>query len=252
MEQSQNRQRHQTSSPELSTMNSEQPKVIFLDAVGTLFGVRGSVGGVYGAIAQEYGVKTNLEALDRAFVASFQASSPPIFPDVSAEKIPVAEFQWWYAIVKNTFERVGVFDRFTNFSPFFEQLYHYFATDKPWSIYPDTIPALTKWQNMGIELGVISNFDTRLDRVLELLELKQFFSSITISSLVGAAKPDRRIFKIAIEKHQCIPEQAWHIGDSWQEDYQGAAAVGIRSYLINRHDQTIFHKNQLHNLSWLG
>ncbi len=34
----------------------EKPKVIFLDAVGTIFGVKGSVGEVYSQIAAEFGV----------------------------------------------------------------------------------------------------------------------------------------------------------------------------------------------------
>ena len=45
----------------------QQPKVIFLDAVGTLFGIKGSVGEVYGQIAQKFGVEVSLEELDRAF-----------------------------------------------------------------------------------------------------------------------------------------------------------------------------------------
>ena len=32
------------------------PKIIFFDAVGTLFGIKGSVGEVYKAIAKKYGL----------------------------------------------------------------------------------------------------------------------------------------------------------------------------------------------------
>lgn len=37
----------------------KKPKVIFLDAVGTLFGVKGSVGTVYSQIAQDFGVEVS-------------------------------------------------------------------------------------------------------------------------------------------------------------------------------------------------
>jgi putative hydrolase of the HAD superfamily len=42
------------------------------------------------------------------------------------------------------------------------------------------------------------------------------------------------VFQAALEKHGCLPQQAWHIGDSWKEDYQGAIAVGIRAIWLKR------------------
>lgn len=94
--------------------------------------------------------------------------------------------------------------------------------------------SLNNWQHIGIELGILSNFDSRLHSVLQGLGLSHYFSSVTISTQVGAAKPDPRIFAIALEKHNCSPEEAWHIGDSIEEDYQGAKAAGLRGVWINR------------------
>ncbi|WP_143288144.1 HAD-IA family hydrolase, partial [Calothrix rhizosoleniae] len=71
----------------------------------------------------------------------------------------------------------------------------------------------------------------------EDLELKHFFSSITISTQVGIAKPDPKIFAIALEKHNCSPTAAWHIGDSIKEDYQAANTAGLRGIWINRHHE---------------
>jgi putative hydrolase of the HAD superfamily len=210
------------------------PKVIFLDAVGTLFGIRGSVGEIYGAIAGQFGVSVASELLDKAFMASFKASNPLAFPNVVPEKIPELEFQWWKAIAKATFERTGVIDRLWDFNAFFERLYTYFATEQPWYVYPDVFPALTYWQQQGIQLGIISNFDTRIYSVLERLELKQFFTSITISSKAGTAKPDSQIFFSALKKHACSSQQAWHIGDNLKEDYYGARAAGLQPFLIER------------------
>ncbi|MGK7876071.1 MAG: HAD-IA family hydrolase [Xenococcaceae cyanobacterium] len=212
----------------------EEPKVIFLDAVGTLFGVRGSVGEVYSAIARGVGVDVSPQSLNEGFSQSFKASKPLAFPGVDKEEIPEQEFQWWGAIVRATFERVGVFEQFPDFTAFFTQLYAHFATSKPWYVYPDVLPALKTWRQKGMELGIVSNFDTRLYKVIELLELREFFNSITISSTVGAAKPDSKIFTTALHKHNCTVQQAWHIGDSLKEDYYGARAAGIRPFLLQR------------------
>lgn len=211
-----------------------QPKVIFLDAVGTLFGVKGSVGKVYAEIAEKFGVVVAGKDLNQAFFQSFKTSPPPIFPDSKPEEIPECEFEWWHSIVLRTFQQVGALEQFSDFSAFFTELYTHFTTAEPWFVYPDVLIAIQHWQQLGIELGVLSNFDSRLYSVLHALELSQFFTSVTISCEVGAAKPDTQIFVTALEKHNCPPELAWHIGDSFQEDYQGALAARLRAIWLQR------------------
>lgn len=212
----------------------ERPKVIFLDAVGTMIGIKGSVGQVYSAIARSVNVDVPAAALEQAFRSSFRDSPPAVFPGVDFQQIPEKEFQWWNNIIRLTFDKVGVLQDFSDFSGFATKLYAHFATPKPWYVYKDIKPALKTWRSQGIELGVISNFDTRLYALIELLELRPFFSSITISSVVGAAKPDSKIFLTALDKHHCSPEQAWHIGDSINDDYEGAKKIGMKSFLIER------------------
>ncbi len=212
----------------------KRPKVIFLDAVGTLFGVKGSVGEIYSQLARDFGVEVSAQSLNKAFLSCFEAASPPVFPDVQQQDLLQYEFDWWFNIVSRTFEQAGVLEQFSDFPAFFSEIYIHFGTAQPWLIYDDVLPALTNWRKMGIELGIVSNFDSRIYSVLEALELKEFFSSVTISTQVGAAKPDPQIFAIALEKHDCPPTAAWHIGDSFTEDYHGARAAGLRGILINR------------------
>jgi putative hydrolase of the HAD superfamily len=157
-----------------------------------------------------------------------------VFSGVNSQEIPEAEYKWWKSIVANTFQEVGVFEQISDFPALFTRIYAHFATADPWQIYPDTMKSLQVWHQQGIELGIISNFDTRLYAVLELLGIRQYFQTITISSNAGSAKPDSRIFLVALEKHNCPPDQAWHIGDSPKEDYEGAKAVGIKPILIER------------------
>ena len=209
------------------------PKVIFLDAVGTLFGVKGSVGQVYAEMAQRFRVEVSAESLNRAFLQSFQAAPPPIF-SAKTEEIPKYEFEWWQAIAQRTFQEAGVLQKFPDFSSFFVELYKCFATAEPWFVYPDVRPALRHWRQLGIELGLLSNFDSRLYSVLQALDLAQFFSSITISTEVGAAKPDPQIFAAGLKKHHCTADVAWHIGDSLKDDYQGAKAAGLRAIWLKR------------------
>ncbi|MCL1473526.1 HAD-IA family hydrolase [Argonema antarcticum] len=212
----------------------QQPKVIFLDAVGTLFGVRGSVGEIYREIALRFGIEVSAKALDRVFYNSFKSSSRMAFPGVERQEIPNKEFEWWSAIAIQTFQEAGAFHQFADFSSFFAELYAYFAKANPWFIYPDVLPALEYWRKQGIELGIVSNFDSRIYSVLSDLHLAKFFTSITISTEVGAAKPESEIFVKGLHKHDCLAEAAWHIGDSFKEDYQGAKAAGLRAIWLKR------------------
>ncbi|WP_019499695.1 HAD-IA family hydrolase [Pseudanabaena sp. PCC 6802] len=219
---------------ELLLATTEHPKVIFLDAVGTLFGVRGGVGQIYSRFAREAGVSVAADAIDRAFRQSFQSAPRMAFPGVDRSDIPASEYQWWKAIAAQTFSLAGAIEQFDDFAQFFRPLYDYFELADAWFVYDDVPLALQNWQSMGIELGVISNFDSRLYPVLEALQLSHFFDSITISTEVGAAKPDPVIFQAGLSKHYCTAAQAWHIGDSYKEDRQGAVAAGIQGIWLER------------------
>jgi len=218
--------------------NIAKPDVIFLDAVGTLFGVNGSVGKIYGNIARDFGVDVSEMALNKAFRDSFRASTPPAFLGVPIADIPQHEYAWWRTIAAQTFTQAGVFPQFADFDACFTDLYGYFTTAAAWVVYPDVQPTLEHWRSLGIRLGVLSNFDSRLYRVLTVLKLADYFSTVTISTTTGAAKPDARIFKAALQQAGS-PAQAWHIGDSYTEDYQGAIAAGLRGIWIERHDDSV-------------
>jgi len=211
-----------------------QPRVIFLDAVGTLFGVKGSVGEIYREIALKFGVDIPANLLNQSFFHSFKAASAPAFPGVDPDQLPDKEIAWWREVVTNTFKQAGAWQHFADFNNFFIDLYTHFMTAAPWQVYADVRPALERWNRMGIALGVLSNFDSRLYPVLAALGLNDYFASVTISTEVGAAKPDPKIFAIALEKHNCRPEWAWHVGDSLEEDAQAARAAGLHGIWLRR------------------
>jgi putative hydrolase of the HAD superfamily len=212
----------------------QRPQVIFFDAVGTLFGVKGSVGQVYAAIAQQYGVEVAPKTLDRAFGRAFRAAGNPAFPGVAPSDLPMQEYAWWRTVAIATFDQAGVLNQFQNFDRFFTTLFQHFATATPWDLYDDTIPTLAQLRSVGIPLGVLSNFDSRLHQVLPALGLAEYFTSVTISTEVGTAKPDAQIFQHALAQHHCSPEQAWHIGDSLEEDYRAAMTAGLKGIWLQR------------------
>lgn len=86
------------------------------------------------------------------------------------------------------------------------------------------------------KLGVISNFDSRLDILLRNMKLNHYFDFILGSYQAGAEKPDKEIFKLAMkasELKDLKPHECLHIGDTPVTDYFGARSAGWYSLLIH-------------------
>ncbi|MEM9137060.1 MAG: HAD-IA family hydrolase [Cyanobacteria bacterium P01_F01_bin.42] len=231
-----------------------RPRVLFLDAMGTLFDLQRSVGEIYTEIASQHKIEADANVLDRQFRDVFKRHHAPVF---ASDKTPnvrtTLEKAWWRKVVLKTFQQTVDSLNIQSFDAFFDALYCYFSTEHPWSLFPEVIPTLDKWASQGIELGIISNFDSRLIQVLEALHLRDYFQSVTISSQAGAAKPDSRIFQSALEKHGCASALALHVGDQERDDYQGALSAQLNSIWLNRRaraSQQMKCVNSLDEIFW--
>jgi len=209
-------------------------RVVFFDAAETLFHVKGSVAEIYLRYAVQFGfVQTpdSLAAIQRAFRRAFQEAPPPIFAATDPTQLKQSERLWWFDIVHNVFYRVGMFQRFDDF---FERVFQVFEDPSSWQLYPDTVSTLARLKEQGRELGIISNFDSRLFAVIRGLGIADAFDTVTISSLTQAAKPAPKIFQTALDQHAIDPEEALHVGDSLRDDVKGAQNAGLHAVLLDR------------------
>jgi putative hydrolase of the HAD superfamily len=79
-------------------------------------------------------------------------------------------------------------------------------------------------------LGIVSNFTGNLTHCLDELGLARLFTAVSDSAVVGAAKPDPRIFRETLSALGGAPaERAWMVGDNFEADIGGAAGLGIRT-----------------------
>jgi len=120
------------------------------------------------------------------------------------------------------------------FDAFFDAVYRHFEDPPTWEVFQDVAPALSALRGLGCSLGIVSNFDSRVLRILEGLDLAPWFASVTLSSQVGVTKPDPAIFARALARHWADGAPAFHVGDSPVEDGEGARAAGLRAVLIDR------------------
>jgi putative hydrolase of the HAD superfamily len=208
-----------------------QVKIVFFDAGGTLIEPRDSVGEIYSRVAREFGFEGDPRILQQNF-ARYQ---PPLAFPASTPEAALSELEksWWRNFVKEVFAGLGSFPRFDEF---FDEIFERFRSRELWRVYDDVAPTLTELKRCGLRLGVISNFDSRLYDVLRACELDHFFDSVHVSSRAGAVKPDRAIFQAALSYHAVDAREAWHIGDSLREDFEGAVAAGLNTVLLDRDD----------------
>lgn len=207
-------------------------KAVFFDAAGTLFDTREPVGESYARIARPYGIDANAEAVNGAFRRFFRDTEPLAFgPGHTAQDLRRRERGWWRDLVVRSFAGLG---SFTDFEAYFDTLFEFFANPVNWVANPEALPTLRTLRESGLTLGVISNFDFRLYRILDGLGLSRWFDSITISSEAGYAKPSIRLFETALERHRLAPNEALHVGDSEHLDLAGASAAGLAAILLNR------------------
>jgi putative hydrolase of the HAD superfamily len=209
-------------------------RVVFFDAADTLFHVQGSVAELYLHHAVQFGFHQKPDSsieIAQAFRRAFREAPPPVFAVSEPAQIKQSERLWWFDIVHNVFYRVGMFERFDDF---FDQVFRAFEDHRAWRLFPETVSTLARLKAQGLELGIISNFDSRLFTVMRGLGIADSFDTVTISSLAHAAKPAPQIFRIALEKHAIDPEEALHVGDSLREDVEGARKAGLHTALLDR------------------
>jgi putative hydrolase of the HAD superfamily len=210
--------------------------VVFFDVAGTLIRVRDGVGAQYARVAGRFGLAADPRALEREFPRAFRAAPPMAFAGATAQAIPGLERATWRGIVRDVFAGAGLLDRFAPgaFDAYFDAVYRHFEDPGTWDVFPDVMPALAALRARGTSLGIVSNFDSRVRRILARLGLASSFQSVTLSSEVGATKPDRAIFARALARHGVDAARAVHVGDSPSEDCEGARAAGLRAVLIDR------------------
>lgn len=100
--------------------------------------------------------------------------------------------------------------------------------------FPDVPAALRDARSRGRRLVVVSNWDVSLVGVLAALGLGPLLDGIVTSAVAGARKPSPAIFEQALALAGAAPEEAIHVGDSVEEDVDGARAAGIEPVLIRR------------------
>ncbi len=227
-------------------MRNGNINTIFFDAADTLFYIEKGLGKTYASVANKHGGDPDPDHLRKAFSKAFTSAPPLAFGGVSNKERKVLEKKYWRDIVENVYTEVGMFEEF---DAHFDELFEVFRSEA-WAIFPETKDILRSLKEKNYNLGIISNFDSRVYDVMKDLEIHEYFDKFVISSEAGHAKPDPNIFHIALKEMGSNSKQCLHIGDHIYNDFHGARALGIRALLLDREDEyeSIGDQHKISNL----
>lgn len=208
-------------------------RLICLDAAGTLFRVRGSIGAIYAETAVAHGLPERrdlADVLERRFREIFPSMPAPVYRPRARVHNDRIDRAWWRLLVARVLEGLGPL----SFADFFDEVYAVFAQPSAWEAYPEVAEVLLDLRRRGLRLAIVSNFDARLFPVCEGLGLAAAVDAIVIAADVGVAKPGVGIFHAALQRFGLQRAGALHVGDSLEEDVQGALAAGLRPVYLHR------------------
>ena len=114
-------------------------------------------------------------------------------------------------------------------------MYDAFLAAKPhWRLKPGVFEVLTEIRANGWQVGILSNFDDNLEKLInEELGLSHLVDYLHISQVEGCEKPASEFYLGFLNRYQINIDEAVYVGDSYILDFLPAKNLGLRVWLID-------------------
>jgi HAD hydrolase, family IA, variant 1 len=118
-----------------------------------------------------------------------------------------------------------------------EALKFFGLTKTPWHFederpYEKAEAVLNALCERGYSIGVIANQALGTEKRLESWGLMKYIKLVVASAEEGVAKPDSEIFLRALKRADCLPENAFMIGDRIDNDIEPAKMLGMKTIWV--------------------
>jgi HAD superfamily hydrolase (TIGR01662 family) len=224
---------------------------IAFDAVETLIHPVPSAGAVYHRVGFRHGSRRAAEEVARRFRDVFASIEQSTDLDCGCNQAQepfhtceVRERLRWQRIVES------VLDDVLTPGECFEELFAHFGQPANWACFPEVGSALSELRRAGYRLAVCSNFDGRLNAVMDGTPELAPIELRVISSQVRYRKPSARFFQALTRAANCAAFQILFVGDDPANDVAAAEAAGLWAWQIDRdsglrEDQTLRSLDEL-------
>uniref|UniRef100_A0A1B6D276 Haloacid dehalogenase-like hydrolase domain-containing protein 3 n=1 Tax=Clastoptera arizonana TaxID=38151 RepID=A0A1B6D276_9HEMI len=217
-----------------------KPKLVTFDVTGTLLKFPMSVGKQYAKTGAALGIEVDPDLLQKNFKISYKKmlKEHPNFGQVTG----IGWESWWKLLVSLTFKNSLSENEF-NYSKVEKismRLIDVYKTSEGWELANGAVELLDTLKKKHIHLGVISNYDSRLNCILKDLKISEYFDFIIGSYEAKVQKPNKGIFELAEKMISYIkPNEIVHIGDSVELDFLGAQSAGWNAILVHKDINTL-------------
>jgi putative hydrolase of the HAD superfamily len=106
------------------------------------------------------------------------------------------------------------------------------AHSQHFDLYDDALPVLELVRGRGLKIGLLSNSSRDLGE--SVAPHRQYADAVLTSHAHGKTKPHESIFRAMLDLLAVAPDEAAMVGDTIEDDVEGALAVGMRAVLLDR------------------
>lgn len=219
----------------MSLLNVMKPKLLTFDVTGTLLNFRSTVGQQYAKVADSFGINAKPELLTTKFKTTFKkmAADHPNFGQVTG----IGWEAWWKQLVFVTFQESLSSSEFDPYKVerISNRLIDVYKTPECWELANSALELLGYLKDKNLPIGVISNYDPRIEIILESVNIRHYFKFVVASYEAKCQKPDLSIFKLVEQMNQNLrSNEILHIGDSPELDYFAAVNAGWNAILVRK------------------
>ncbi len=202
------------------------PRAILLDALGTLVALEPPAATLAQLVRERHGVEVTSADATRALRAEMAHYRANCIRAADAGSLAALRLECAALVGRELGGPLAALDAAVLVPTLLESIRFH--------AYPEVPATLARLRDEGFALVVASNWDVSLHDVLERTGLDALLDGVVTSAEVGVAKPDARLFAAALAVAGVGPAQALHVGDSFEEDFEGALRAGLDAAWLDR------------------
>lgn len=222
----------------MSLKRMVKPKVISLDAFGTLYQPREPISLQYYKVAQKFGIEKPEDEIRDEFPVVY-AKLMAKYPNWGKSSSAITSSdEWWLELIVTLFN-LESFRTNAQSKRFCDTLLTHFITRDAYRVC-DHVNVVLEGLHRHREIRTIvsSNSDSRLIKILQNLGLYEFIDQVYLSYDLGESKPSRRFFEKIADAEGVEGDQILHIGDELRKDYYGAMEAGCHAVLLDSSEKS--------------
>lgn len=229
-------------------------KFIFLDVGDTLLSLKVPPGKIYLDVLRKHGVistSTDLENLKQIFSRVWMEMNRKPNPEWKDRYSlhPGGPDGWWIELIDTYINEItGGRGVVSLAEEIYKEIFNQFENPEIWKIESSFSEFLSVVRQRSLGIGIISNWDLRLRKLLQDKGLLQEFSPVLISAEFGYEKPSLKIFQEAMRISGCNPENLVYIGDKVELDYEPPKSMQWNAFILGDPGMEIARLEKLQEL----